>query len=283
MIGPVNAGLQALAALRWRQRRRVRYADALRGWRALLGTLAAGALRIGGRMGLMLPAFTGLIGLLALIGLGRCAERAGCLRHVRGDWLWHQLRQYSYSLVAPACRRRLLGRVMSVVVAAALGLDPFSRAVAGLAIDWSTSAMFAVAGAGILAIRCWPPARARCAQLAERALVAEQPGHAAAPAIARGRPVDQRPALGAEALDDPTSIAGSASIPHGAARPPARDSPVGPAALAYTAARMAAGVRCSNATTRATPQALQRRVDELVGTDRHDRHWQRVPQRREHG
>lgn len=153
MIGPVNAGLPALAALRFGAS-----AGAfgtmltLFGVGALLGTLAAGALRIGGRMGLMLPAFTGLIG-LALIGLGSAPSvLVACAMCAAIGFGISFVNIHILSWLQRRTPPELLGRVMSVVVAAALGLDPFSRAVAGLAIDWSTSAMFAVAGAGILAI-----------------------------------------------------------------------------------------------------------------------------------
>jgi len=48
--------------------------------------------------------------------------------------------------------RILLGRVMSVVIFAAVGLAPLSLAAAGFAIQWSLPGMFAVAGAAVVAV-----------------------------------------------------------------------------------------------------------------------------------
>ena len=48
--------------------------------------------------------------------------------------------------------RVLLGRVMSVLIFAAVGLAPFSLAAAGIAIQWSLPGMFAVAGAAVVAV-----------------------------------------------------------------------------------------------------------------------------------
>lgn len=46
----------------------------------------------------------------------------------------------------------MMGRVMSVLMFAAIGLMPFSLAVAGLAIKWSLPGMFLVAGGMVLLV-----------------------------------------------------------------------------------------------------------------------------------
>jgi hypothetical protein len=48
--------------------------------------------------------------------------------------------------------RAMLGRVMSVLMFASVGLMPFSLAAAGAAIQWSVRGMFAVAGAAVLVV-----------------------------------------------------------------------------------------------------------------------------------
>jgi hypothetical protein len=46
----------------------------------------------------------------------------------------------------------MLGRVMSVLMFASLGLMPLSLAAAGFAVQWSLSGMFAGAGALVLVV-----------------------------------------------------------------------------------------------------------------------------------
>jgi hypothetical protein len=50
--------------------------------------------------------------------------------------------------------RAMLGRVMSVLMFASLGLMPLSLAAAGIAIQWSLSGMFAGAGVMVLVVTC---------------------------------------------------------------------------------------------------------------------------------
>ena len=50
--------------------------------------------------------------------------------------------------------RAMLGRVMSVLMFASLGLMPLSLAAAGVAIQWSLRGMFAAAGALVLVVAC---------------------------------------------------------------------------------------------------------------------------------
>jgi amino acid transporter len=48
--------------------------------------------------------------------------------------------------------RAMLGRVMSVLMFASVGLMPFSLAAAGAAIQWSVRGMFLVAGVAVLVV-----------------------------------------------------------------------------------------------------------------------------------
>jgi hypothetical protein len=50
--------------------------------------------------------------------------------------------------------RAMLGRVMSVLMFASLGLMPLSLAAAGVAVQWSLRGMFAGAGALVLVVAC---------------------------------------------------------------------------------------------------------------------------------
>jgi Transmembrane secretion effector len=50
--------------------------------------------------------------------------------------------------------RAMLGRVMSVLMFASLGLVPLSLAAAGVAVQWSLRGMFAGAGALVIAVTC---------------------------------------------------------------------------------------------------------------------------------
>jgi MFS family permease len=50
--------------------------------------------------------------------------------------------------------RAMLGRVMSVLMFASLGLVPLSLAAAGVAVQWSLRGMFAGAGALVLVVMC---------------------------------------------------------------------------------------------------------------------------------
>jgi hypothetical protein len=50
--------------------------------------------------------------------------------------------------------RAMLGRVMSVLMFASLGLMPLSLAAAGVAVQWSLSGMFTGAGVMVLVVTC---------------------------------------------------------------------------------------------------------------------------------
>ena len=147
LIGPLTAGLPALALLRF-QNSPTAFGIMLTafGAGALVGTLLAGAARPPRRLGPALLSTSVALGAgLVLLGavptllaaLGVIAAIGGGVSFINIHILaWLQRR-------TPP---ELLGRVMSVVMLAVVGLDPLSRAAAGIAIDFHLAAMFGAAG-----------------------------------------------------------------------------------------------------------------------------------------
>ena len=99
-----------------------------------------------------------LLGVSALIGISVGAM--GILNHL---WLMSAvllltamasgfLNIHLISWFQQRVERVYLGRVMSVIMFASIGLMPISLAAAGLALKWSFPGMFAVAGALVLVV-----------------------------------------------------------------------------------------------------------------------------------
>lgn len=117
---------------------------------ALLGTIAAGSLPRPRNMGLVLVVEQGALGIgLALIGLlpgtltaagvlGLIGLGSGYINVLVLSWL--------HARAEPA----MLGRLMSLVMLAAMGLAPVSYAVAGFVVDDWATLMFAIAGAMVV-------------------------------------------------------------------------------------------------------------------------------------
>jgi MFS family permease len=148
LIGPVGAGLPALALLRF-QSSATAFGALLTafGVGALLGSLIAGATRPPRALGQVLLALSTAIGVgLALLGLAPNVLGALAIVAAIGgvaSFINIHILAWLQQRTPPA----LLGRVMSVVMLAALGLDPLSRAVAGIVLDINVAAMFGAAGA----------------------------------------------------------------------------------------------------------------------------------------
>lgn len=150
-VGPFNVGVVSLAEGRFAGGA-VALGLMLSAWGAgaLLGTLVAGLTRPR-RRGLLLAAVAAVIGLgLALLGLapsvvvaaaliGGMGFGSGLINVAAPSWL--------QARTDPA----YLGRVMSLVSFASLGLAPVSFAVAGALVDVHATVMFAVAGLLVLA------------------------------------------------------------------------------------------------------------------------------------
>jgi len=126
----------------------------------LVSSLAAGAL-----CGLLLAGVwklrrRGLLLLTASAAIGICTACIGLLVHLwslatllflvsaTSGFLNVQILAWFQQRVD----RPMLGRVMSVLMFAAVGLMPFSLAAAGAAVQWSARGMFAVAGAAVLVV-----------------------------------------------------------------------------------------------------------------------------------
>ncbi|MGA3212717.1 MAG: MFS transporter [Terriglobales bacterium] len=116
---------------------------------SLVGVLAAGLRKVRKR-GLMLLGVSALIGICtAVIGVLSQLWTLGAvlfLMSAAAGFLNVQLLAWFQQRV----ERAVLGRVMSVLMFAAVGLMPLSLAAAGVAIKWSLSGMFL--GAGVLVL-----------------------------------------------------------------------------------------------------------------------------------
>jgi MFS family permease len=117
----------------------------------LAGMLLAGVWKLRKR-GLLLLAVCAFIGIcLSAIGLFRHLWTLALLLFVMSaaaGFMNVQLMSWFQQRID----RALLGRVMSVLIFAAVGLAPFSLAAAGVAIQWSLPGMFAVAGAAVVVV-----------------------------------------------------------------------------------------------------------------------------------
>ncbi|MCI0485518.1 MAG: MFS transporter [Blastocatellia bacterium] len=151
LVGPFFVGLASLADRRF-EGGAVAYGTMLSAWGggALLGTLLAGSIGKPRRRGLLfismsvglgigailigfMPNHIGASVVIAFMGLGSGFTNVGMVA-------WLQMR------TTP----QMLGRVMSVVMLAGVGLSPFSFALAGALVDVDATFMFAAAGALVL-------------------------------------------------------------------------------------------------------------------------------------
>jgi MFS family permease len=153
LIGPISIGIPALAALRFAGSAAAFGAMMTTfGAGAVLGTVLAGARGAPRRMGIVLLAGVGALG-VGLICLGLVPNVAGAA--VVLGAMGVGISFVNVNIISWLQRRsppELLGRVMSVVMLAVFGLDPLSRVVAGLAVDWSTPGLFVAAGALMVVI-----------------------------------------------------------------------------------------------------------------------------------
>ncbi len=150
-VGPFNVGLASLADQRYAGGATA-FGTMLSTWGAgtLLGTLVAGSIGQPRQRGKLLLGTTGALGIgLSLLGImpslalasvviGAMGIGSGLVNVVFVAWL--QART----------DRQMLGRVMSLVMFASLGLAPLSFAIAGALVDLHATIMFAAAGAIVL-------------------------------------------------------------------------------------------------------------------------------------
>jgi Transmembrane secretion effector len=126
----------------------------------LLAAIAAGSLAGMLLAGFFKPRQRGRLLLLVSIVIGLCVAALGQLN--RMPWLASDLflmggaaAFLNLSLLVwfqQRVERAMMGRVMSVLMFASLGLTPFSLAIAGVLLKWSVPGMFWLAGASVLAI-----------------------------------------------------------------------------------------------------------------------------------
>jgi MFS family permease len=150
-VGPFNVGLASLADQRF-VGGSVAFGAMLSTWGAgaLLGTLVAGSIGQPRRRGRLMLAVVSVLGLglaslgiapnvvLACVVIGAIGMGSGFVNVILIAWL--QARTES----------NMLGRVMSMVMLASLGLAPISYALAGALVDLHATLVFGVAGAIVL-------------------------------------------------------------------------------------------------------------------------------------
>jgi MFS family permease len=151
IAGPVGVGLPYLAAKKFGSPTAYAALVSCVAAGGLLGALLAGVWKPH-RRGILILAVCGLLGLcLASIGLLPRIWLIGAVLLVMGV-----AAGLTNIHIASWCQQRVeqavRGRVMSVLMFAAIGLMPVSLAVAGVLAQWNMKLMFLIAGAGTLAV-----------------------------------------------------------------------------------------------------------------------------------
>ncbi len=151
VAGPIVIGLAAMAKFRFGSA--AAFGTLLSCFSAgtLVGLIAGGTIKRPRRRGLQFIVMSGLAGLeLISIGLVQRLVPIGILLAVMGLGVGFVNVQFSAWLQLRV-DRAILGRVMSVLMFAAVGLVPLSYAVAGMLAQWSLKALFVLAGAVLAA------------------------------------------------------------------------------------------------------------------------------------
>ena len=151
LAGPMGVGLPYLAKTRFDSPTAFGIAVSAMAAGGLLGATLAGAWRVRHRGALILTV-SGVLGIcLGSIGVLRLFPAIAAVLLLMGTCAGFtnvQILAWLQQRVGPAVR----GRVMSVLMLPAMGLLPFSLAVAALLAAWSLAAMFAIAAAALLAV-----------------------------------------------------------------------------------------------------------------------------------
>jgi MFS family permease len=150
--GPIIVGLPWLADMRFDEGPAA-FGLLLAGWGvgALLGTIAAGSLTRVTRLGHVMLGLAFVLG-IGLMGIGVApnvpvAFGILALMGIGGGFLNVRIVAWLQARVEPS----MVGRVMSLVMLAGVGLAPLSYAVAGALVDVHATLMFAVAGGIVVA------------------------------------------------------------------------------------------------------------------------------------
>ena len=151
IAGPVGVGLPYLAAKKF---------GSPTAYAALVSSVAAGGLLGALLAGVWKPRRRGILILAVCALLGLCLASIGLLPRISLIGAILVLMGIAAGLtnihIASWCQQRVeqtvRGRVMSVLMFAAIGLMPVSLAVAGGLAQWNVKLMFLIAGAGTLAV-----------------------------------------------------------------------------------------------------------------------------------
>jgi MFS family permease len=151
ITGPLTVGLASMAKTRWDSPSAFGFAVSSVAAGGLAGALLAGLVTVR-RRGVLLLLASAIIG-VCLAGLGVLSQLAGlaALLVVMGACAAVtniHLASWIQGRVDPAVR----GRVVSVLMLSAIGLQPLSLAGAGLLAAWSLTGMFLIAAGALLAV-----------------------------------------------------------------------------------------------------------------------------------
>ena len=156
--GPFTVGLATLAARRFGGA--VAYGTMMSavGGGALVGSILSGSIGKTARQGVQLAVFVAVFGIgMALVGLAPGVGVASALTALLGlvaGYVNVRMVAWLQGRTPPA----VLGRVMSLVMFASLGLQPVSYALAGVLADLGATVLFLVAGGLILVTGAWSAA-----------------------------------------------------------------------------------------------------------------------------
>lgn len=151
IVGPLSVGIAFLAKSQFGSSIALGLLMSAEALGSLAGMLLAGVWKLR-RLGVLLLAVSAIIGIcIASIGLLHRLDSLALILFVMcasAGYLNVQLMAWFQQRVG----RAMLGRVMSLLMFAVVGLMPFSLAAAGVAIQWSLKGMFAGSGAMVLAV-----------------------------------------------------------------------------------------------------------------------------------
>ena len=151
--GPIAVGLPWLADQRFASDASV-FGLMLAGFGvgALTGALVAGSLRQAPRQGTLLLAIATSLGLgMAAIGLAPNPLAVVAILAAMGLGVGY-LNVVVLAWLQAHVEPTMIGRVMGLAMLASFGLGPLSLAIAGILVDWSSTALFVGAGALILLV-----------------------------------------------------------------------------------------------------------------------------------
>jgi MFS family permease len=150
--GPFEVGVTLLAKVRWGGPLALGVAFGAIGLGALLGAVASGALKGRIPLGWAIVAIGFIFGLgFPLIGLAPSVWPAAVVAAILGMFNG-LLKVLGFSWIQRRTPPEFLGRVMSLVMAAAFGVSPLSFAIAGALVGLNTEVLFVAGGAACILV-----------------------------------------------------------------------------------------------------------------------------------